>query len=118
MDDARRIEVSLIGEPKMRLTWSVFLSKAEKTALRFVGKERKLLEAAAPGIVTNFKSYFPDRRAPSTDELASRLSLKLLCFYTDLPFHVWYSGDSSFNHLDVDITVDASFRVTEIRFDG
>jgi hypothetical protein len=116
--NGRALEVALVGEAEMPCAWVAFLRRAEASAEALLSNEPSLLASALPRITALHQSYFPGRWTGSSEALLHELSLRLLCFYTDDSAHLWYAGSAKFNHLDVDIGLDAELRVAEVRFDG
>jgi hypothetical protein len=102
----------------MPCAWVDFLRRAEASAEALFSNEPSLLATALPSIAAEHQSYFPGRWTGSPEGLLRELSLCLLCFYTDGRAHLWYSASATFNHLDVDIGLDADLRLAEVRFDG
>jgi hypothetical protein len=115
--DGRECEVSLTGEWTNE-GWFAFLRRAERTVTALPTAEKQILNAALARILALHRSYFPGRWTAASEALLDELSLRLVCFYDDGTVHLWYEGSAAFNHLDVDLGLDAELRVAEVRFDG
>jgi hypothetical protein len=116
--DGGEVEVALVGNKGMRLPWSSFLSRAEGRCGDIQRESILILEGVEKRILELHKAYFPNRWTGSARDLLNELRLRLICFYPDGTWHLWYQGSSVFNCLDVDIGLDSTSEVTEVRFDG
>lgn len=118
LPDGRTPDVALVGQAEMPCAWDVFLRRVEASAEALSSNESSILASALTSIAAEHQNYFPGRWTGSPSGLLRELSLSLICFYADGTAHLWYGGSAAFNHLDVDIGLDADLRLAEVRFDG
>lgn len=116
--DHGEVEISLVGGSGIRFSWDSFVRLAERRCGDIQRESALILERAEQQILELHEAYFPNRWTESARDLLKELRLRLVCFYPEGSCHLWYQGSTVFNCLDVDIGLDSTANVTEVRFDG